>query len=111
MGDIIAKIPFFVLITYDLNVWTTKWWKNLSTSESTQIDSLNISYSLNQNISDQTHILPNSSSCIDIIFTNQHNLVTESGVPQPLHPKYHHYIRETQSQSIVSSFAWTFNLG
>ena len=43
-------------------------------------------------ISDPTHILPNSSSCIDLIFTNQPNLVTESRVYPSLHTKCHHQI-------------------
>ena len=75
IGDIIAKKPLFVLITDDFNVRTTNWWKNgLSTSEGTQVDSLTTFYGLSQIIPDPTHILPNSSSCIDLIFTN---VVTE----------------------------------
>ena len=93
IGDIIAKNPSFVLITGDFNARSTNWWKNdLSTSEGTQIDSLTTSYDLSQIISDQTHILPNSSSCIDLIFTNQPKLVTVSGVHPSLHPKCHHQI-------------------
>ena len=90
-GDIIAKNPLFVLITGAFNVRSTNWWKNnLSTSEGTQVDSFTTSYGLSQSISDLTHILPNSSSCIDLIFTNQSNLVTESGVYSSVHPKCHH---------------------
>ena len=93
IGDIIAKNPLFVLITDDFNVRSTIWWKNdLSTSEGTQVDSLTTSFGLSQLISDPTHILPNSSSCIDLIFTNQPNLVTESGVHLSLHPKCHYQI-------------------
>ena len=93
IGDIIAKYSLFVLITGDFNVRSTNWWKNdLSTSEDTQVDSLTTSYGLSQIISDPTHILPNSSSRIDLIFTNQPNLVTESGVHPFLHPKCHHQI-------------------
>ena len=93
IGDIIAKSPSFVLITGDFNARSTNWWKNdLSTSEGTQINSLTTSYGLSQIISDPTHILPNSSSCIDLIFTNQPNLVTVSGVHPSLHPKCHHQI-------------------
>ena len=93
IGDIIAKNPLFVLITGDFNVRSTNWRKNdLSTSEGTHVDSLTTSYGLSQIISDPTHILPNSSSCIDLIFTNQPNLVTESGVHPSLHPKCHHQI-------------------
>ena len=93
IGGIIAKNPLFVLITGDVNVRSTNWWKNdLSTSEGAQVDSPSTSYGLSQIISDPTHILPNSSSCIDLISTNQPNLVTESGVHPSLHPKCHHQI-------------------
>ena len=89
IGDIIVKNPLFVLITGDFNVRSSNWWKNdLSTSEGIQVDSLTTSYGLSQIISDPTHILPNSSSCIDLIFTNQPNLVTESGGCLSLHPKF-----------------------
>ena len=93
IGDLVAKNPLFVLITGDFNVRSSNWWKNdLSTSEGIQVDSLTTSYGLSQIISDPTHILPNSSSCIDLIFTNQPNLVTVSGVHPSLHPKCHHQI-------------------
>ena len=93
IGGIIAKNPLFVLITGDFNARSTNHWKNdLSTSEGTQVDSPTTSYGLISIISDPTYILPNSSSCIDLIFTNQPNLVTESGVHPPLHPKCHHQI-------------------
>ena len=91
IGDIIVKNSLFVLITGDFNVRSSNWWKNdFSTSEGTQVDSLTTSYGLSQIVSDPAHILLNSSSCIDLIFTNQPNLVTESGVYPSLHPKCHH---------------------
>ena len=91
IGDIITKNTFFVLITGDFNVRSSNWWKNdPSTSKRTQVDSLRSSYGLSQIISDPTHILSNSSSCTDLIFTNQPNLVTESGVYPSLHPKCYH---------------------
>ena len=74
--DLIARNPLFVLITGDFNVRTAKWWRNdTTTTEGTKIDSITTSYSFRQIISDPTHILPNSSSCIELIFTNQPNLV------------------------------------
>ena len=91
--DIITKNLLFVLITGDVNVRSSNWWKNdLSTSEGIQVDSLTTSYGLSQIISDSTHILPNSFACIGLIFTNQPNLVTESGVYPSLHTKCHHQI-------------------
>ena len=93
ISGIITKNPLFVLITGDFNVRSSNWWKNdLFTSGGTQVYSLTTSYGLSQIISDPTHILPNSSSCIDLIFTNQPNLVTESGGCLSLHPKCHHQI-------------------
>ena len=43
-------------------------------------------------ISEPTHLLSNSSSCIDLIFTDQPNLAVDSGVHPSLHMKCHHQI-------------------
>ena len=43
-------------------------------------------------INEPTHILESFSSCIDLIFTSQPNLITESGVHPSLHPNSHHQI-------------------
>ena len=45
---------------------------------------------LHQEINKPTHILNNSSSCIDLIFNSQPNLLMESGVHPSLHPNCHH---------------------
>ena len=39
-----------------------------------------------------THISNNSSTCIDLIFTSQPNLIIESGVHPSLHPNCRHQI-------------------
>ena len=66
--------------------------ENITSHEGTQLEPLIISYELHQLISDPKHILPNSSSCIDLIFTDQPNLVVDSGVCPSLHPNCHHQI-------------------
>ena len=43
-------------------------------------------------IHEPTHRLESSSSCIDLIFTSQLNLITESGVHPSLHPNSNHQI-------------------
>ena len=45
---------------------------------------------MHQEINELTHILDNSSSCIDLIFNSQPNLLIESGVYPSLHPNCHH---------------------
>ena len=51
----------------------------------THIESLTTMHGLQQLISDPTHLLPNSSSCIDLIFTDQSNLAVNSGIHPSLH--------------------------
>ena len=43
-------------------------------------------------INEPTHIQTNSTSCIDLIFTDQENLCVNSGVHSSLHPYCHHQI-------------------
>ena len=54
--------------------------------------SLTSSNGFSQLIDQPTHIQTNSSSCIDIIFTNQPNLSVNSAVHSSLHPNSHHQI-------------------
>ena len=56
------------------------------------IDAVTSNYGLHQLIQEATHILNLSSSCIDLIFTSQPNLVMESGVHSSLHPSCHHQV-------------------
>ena len=49
-------------------------------------------YDLKQLIAELTHILPSSSSCIDLIFTNQPNKVGSSGVFTSIYQSCHHQI-------------------
>ena len=42
--------------------------------------------------SDLTHILPASSSCTDLIFTYEPNLVVDNGVHPSFHANCHHQI-------------------
>ena len=43
-------------------------------------------------ISARTHILEHSSSCTDLIFVNQPNLVIDSGIHPSLHQNCHHQV-------------------
>ena len=43
-----------------------------------------------QQLSQPTHLLPNSTSCIDLVFTNQLNLLADCGIHPSLHPNCHH---------------------
>ena len=93
LNQIIVLKSSFLVILGDFNARSRSWWcEDITSNEGTQLESLTIPYGLHQLISDPTHLLPNSSSCIDLIFTDQPNLVVDSGVHPSLHPNCHHQI-------------------
>ena len=47
---------------------------------------------MSQVINEPTHILDNSKSCIDLIYTPQPNMIMDSGVHPSLHSNCHHQI-------------------
>jgi len=77
----------------DFNATLNNWCQtdNDSTEEK-KLEFLMNQFGLRQVINEPTHILENSSSCIDLIFCSQSNLITESGVHSSLHEKCHHQI-------------------
>ena len=60
--------------------------------EGTRLHSLVSTRGLHQLISESTHILRNSLSCINLIFIDQPSLVVDSGVHPTLHENCHHQI-------------------
>ena len=85
--------PDFTIILGNFNARSKSWWQyDVTSSEGTKIDALTSYHGLHQLISPSTHILANSSSCIDFIFTDQPNLVTDCGIHPSLHPNCHHQI-------------------
>ena len=60
--------------------------------QGTELAELGAQYSLNQIIDRPTHILPNSATCIDLIFTNETNFVIDSGVLPSVFPRCHHQL-------------------
>ena len=77
----------------EFNARSKSWWPDDITSpEGTNIDSLTTMHGLHQLISDLTHLLPNSLSCIDLIFTDQPNLAVACSVHPSLHPNCYHQI-------------------
>ena len=70
----------------DFNAKLRNWSSNdTTTAECAQLDYLTSLYGMKQVITEPTHTLENSSSCIDIIFSNQANRIIDSGVHPILH--------------------------
>ena len=88
-----AHNTFLTVVLGDFNAKSNLWFKgDKTTYEGSKIDGITSTFGLQQIINEPTHIIGDSSSCIDLIFTSQPNLVMESGVHSSLHPNCHHEI-------------------
>ena len=84
--DIYSWKVDFVLMIGDFNAKSCIWSINdTTTPDGAHLGSITSLYGMKQLISKPTHILQQSSSCIDLIFTNQSNIVMDSGVDLSLH--------------------------
>ena len=71
--------PFLMVVLGDFNAKSKHWCSQDSTNfEGITIENVTSQFGLSQIITEATHILESSSSCIDLIFTAQPNLVVES---------------------------------
>ena len=85
--------PFMLVVIADLNAKSQNWYPlDRTTYEGNIIETITSHFGLHQLIHDPTHILEKSSSCIDLIFTSQPNMVVNSGVHSSLHANCHHQI-------------------
>ena len=84
---------YLTVILGDFNAKSSLWCNNdITTYEGSKIDGATSKFGLQQIIKAPTHFISESSSCIDLIFTTQPNLVMESGVYSLLHVNCHHHI-------------------
>ena len=88
-----AENPFCVIITDDFNCRSTQWWEDdIENNEGRLFEPLASENGLHQLISEPTHLMSDSKSCIDLILTDQPNLIIESGVHPSRHEHCHHQI-------------------
>ena len=70
--------------------------KDKTTAEGTHLEALTSLRNFHQLISEPTHMLPQSNSCIDLIFTDQPNLVVNCGTHPSLNSECHHQITHSK---------------
>ena len=87
-----------MFFTGDFNGHSQLWWPwGNSTSEGNSIEELTSVLGLSQLITEPTNFEPNKNpSCIDLIFTDQPNMVIESGTRNSLDSLCHHQITYCQ---------------
>ena len=75
----------------DLNAKSKNWYFHDKIGhEENKIESLTAQFGLQQIIKEPTHLSNTSSSCINLTFTSQPNLITDCGVHSSLHSNCHH---------------------
>ena len=117
ISNILRSKSQFTVISGDLNARSAEWWsEDIATLHGTQIDSLTTTHGFKHLIFDATHILPESSSCIDLIFTDQPNYVIDCGTHPSFHPNCHHQITFCKFEYShfeypppYQDLAWNFN--
>ena len=86
--------PYVMFFTGDFNGHSQLWWQGGdSTPEGNSIEDLTTMLGLTLLINEPTNFESNkNTSCIDLVFTEQPNLVLESGTCTSLDPYCHHQI-------------------
>ena len=85
--------PALAILLGDFNARSrSRWVNDITNNEGTQIESISSLYGFSQLISEPTHIFQDSSLCIDLIFTDQPNLVINSRIKPSLHENCHNQI-------------------
>ena len=89
-----AENPFAMFFTGDYNAHSQFWWPDGGTTpEGTEIENLFTSLGLSQVICEPTNFEPNKNpSCIDLVITNQPNLILDCGTRASLDSDCHHQI-------------------
>ena len=89
-----SENPYAMFFAGDFNGHSQFWWPNgNSTSEGSRIEDLTSFLGLTQLITEPTNFEPHKNpTCIDLIFTDQPNLVLDSGTRSSLDPLFHHQI-------------------
>ena len=92
--NIMAENPYATFFTGDFNGHSQYWWPDGDTNaEGREIEDLLTSLNLSQIISEPTNFTPNKRpTCIDLIATDQPNLVLDSGCRASLDSTCHHQI-------------------
>ena len=93
LGSVIFSKSQFTVILGNFNARSSSWWSNdITNINGTLIDSLTATHGFKQLISDPTHMLPQSTSCIDLILTDQPNYIIDCGTHPSLNKNCHHQI-------------------
>ena len=95
--------PYSMFFAGDFNGHTQFWWpEGDTTPEGREIEELTSMLGLDQLISEPTNFEPNKNpSCIDLVFTDQPNIVLESGTRSSLDTFCHHQLTYCRTNFMI----------
>ena len=92
MSNIKDENPLASIITGDFNARSENWWsQDIANHQGSTIDILTSTFGYSKLINLPTHMTNTSSSCIDLIFTSNPNLITEFGIEKSLYADSCHH--------------------
>ena len=105
-SNIAKENPNISVVLGDFNARNKVWWHIDKTNDiGVKLDDLMKSYNFTQLINGPTNLEPNKTpSCIDLIFTDQSNLILESGTNASLFSTCHHQIIDLDVDQQVGVF-------
>ena len=91
-ADLLWVALAFMSTRRESNGLSSRMFSDNESNEGRIFESTTADLGLYQLISEPTHVMGESKSCIDLIFTDQPNLIINSGVHPSLHNQCHHHI-------------------
>ena len=93
LDTISNKNRYLIVILREFNAKSSNWYKHDKTTyKGSKIETITSQFGLKQLIQEPIHILSNWSSCTDVVFTSQPNLVMESAVHSSLYENCQHQL-------------------
>jgi hypothetical protein len=110
-----AENPYCIIGTGDYNAHHKDWYHKDTTNEAgITLKEILDKHSLHQLVTEPTYIVSNACTCVDLVYTDQPNLITQNSINPSLHKNCHHQVNHFQLNLICSPpppyqrFIWHF---
>ena len=91
LSNIDDTLPFCLIVIGDFNARCRNWWVgDVNSNTGKELDSLTSTAGYTQLIDKPTHFISGGSSCIDLIFCNKPEIVSECRIDHSLFQTCHH---------------------
>ena len=89
--------PYLILHLGDFNAHNTHWWQGDTTDNPGDfLEGIFDDSDLHQLVKEPTHFSGNAATCIDLVVTNQPNIINDCSIKPSLHSTCHHQINHIE---------------